>query len=84
MKDSIFKTMNDIAKYKITEEELTKARETSVELLDYYQEHIHSTVMDRLFDNKVINETDDKGMALINYSITELLSHLNEVNTNSF
>jgi len=84
MKDSIFKTMNDIAKYKITEEELTKARETGIELIDYYQEHIHSTVMDRLFDNKVIDQTDDKGMALINYSITELLSHLNEVNTNNF
>lgn len=84
MKDSIFKTMNDIAKYKITEEELTKARETSIELIDYYQEHLHSTVMDRLFDNKVIDQTDDKGMALINYSITELISHLNEVNTNGF
>lgn len=69
--------MNDIGKYNITTEELDKALSVVDKVVDYYEEHIHSTVMDQMFDDGVITETDDRGMALINYAKSELLNKLN-------
>ena len=76
MKDTL-QIMNDIAKYNLTPDDLTKASDVVSQLVEYYKEHIHSTIMDQLFEAGVIGETDDKGMALIRYTISELLYELN-------
>lgn len=76
MKDTL-QTMNDIAKYNLTPDDLTKASNVVSQLVEYYKEHMHSTVMDQLYEEGVIDETDDKGMALIRYTISELLYELN-------
>ena len=76
MKDTL-QIMNDIAKHNLTPEDLTKSRGVVEQLIEYYKEHMHSTIMDQLFEAGVIGETDDKGMALIRYTISELLYELN-------
>jgi len=76
MKDTL-QIMNDIAKHNLTPEDLTKSRGVVEQLIEYYKEHMHSTIMDQLFEAGVIDETDDKGMALIRYTISELLYELN-------
>ena len=76
MKDTL-RTMNDIAKYNLTPDDLTKASNVVSQLVEYYKEHMHSAVMDELYEEGVIDETDDKGMALIRYTISELLYELN-------
>jgi hypothetical protein len=77
MKDNLLNMMNSIAKNNITSDELNKASDVADSLVSYYEEHIHSTVMDQMFENNAIEETDDKGMALIRYAIGELLMKLN-------
>lgn len=76
MKDTL-QTMNDIAKYNLTPEDLTKASNIVSQLVEHYKEHMHSCVMDQLYEAGVIDETDNKGMALIRYTISELLYELN-------
>ena len=76
MKDTL-QTMNDIAKYNLTPDDLTKASNVVSKISEYYKEHMHSTVMDELFEAGVIDETGEKGMALIRYTISELLYELN-------
>jgi hypothetical protein len=65
------------AKYNLTADDLTKSRGVVEQLIEYYKEHIHSTIMDQLFEAHVIDETDNKGMALIRYATSELLYELN-------
>jgi hypothetical protein len=77
MKDNLLNMMNSIARNNITSDELNKASDVADSLVSYYEEHIHSTVMDQMFENNAIEETDDKGMALIRYAIGELLMKLN-------
>ena len=77
MKDNLLNMMNSIARNNITSDELNKASDVADSLVSYYEEHIHSTVMDQMFENNAIEETDDKGMALIRYAIGELLIKLN-------
>ena len=55
MKDTL-QTMNDIAKYNLTPDDLTKASNVVSKISEYYKEHIHSTVMDELFEAGVIDD----------------------------
>jgi hypothetical protein len=77
MKDNLLNMMNSIARNNITSDELNKASDVADSLVSYYEEHIHSTVMDQMFENNAIEETDDKGVVLIKYAIGELLMKLN-------
>ena len=77
MRDNLLNMMNSIARNNITSDELNKASDVADSLVSYYEEHIHSTVMDQMFENNAIEETDDKGVALIKYAIGELLMKLN-------
>lgn len=58
-------------------EDLTKCGDVVEQLISYYEEHISYTVMEQLHEEGVIDETDDKGMELIEYTIKELLYKLN-------
>ena len=46
------------------------------DLVNYYEEHIPNTIIDQLFDNELIEDTDDEAMELVRIIQIILLTQL--------